>query len=539
MQQMEAPMNDTPVSHSTIILVVEDDQTLNTLIQRVLQRKGYKTEGFLSASGIFNREFKPDEDCLLLLDYSLPDMTGRQVLEKLRAQGVIAPFAMITGHGDELLAVEMMKLGAYDYIVKTGDIHELLPARVDRICDHLAEQRRLTALEGEKGRLQDQLRQSQKLEAIGQLAGGVAHDFNNLLGAIMGYAEVMRMKAIMPDENDYLGKILKTVNRAADLTRQLLTFARKAKVNYTSLDIHQCIRNVTGMLKHTIDPRIVLQENFTQETSSIVGDAGQIENALLNIGINARDAMPDGGSLIFATEIVRFNDAAPVRQRLELRPGKYLKISIRDTGTGMNAAILEKIFEPFYTTKELGKGTGLGLASVYGCVHQHNGNIDVESIVGKGSNFILYFPIGLHTSETDKSEDAPLIKGIGNILIVDDEKAIGEILGIICSALGYTFKCFSDSQEAIEYFRTHHAEIDAVLLDILMPKLSGAECFHIFKEIDPGVNVVIVSGYGDEKAMKSLKDDGVDMFVTKPFTAGDISKALAAVTGKAKEKILA
>jgi two-component system, cell cycle sensor histidine kinase and response regulator CckA len=525
-------MDDAPVSYATTILVVEDDRTLNTLIQRLLQRKGYRTECFANGTSLLSRAVVPNEDCLLLLDYSLPEMNGRTVIETLNERGVSIPFAMMTGYGDEQLAVEMMQLGAYDYIVKTGDITQILPARVGRICDRIAEQRQLKAAEADKSQLQDQLRQSQKLEAIGQLAGGVAHDFNNLLGAIMGYAEVMRMKSGNEGDKQYLEKIIKTVNRAADLTRQLLTFARKAKVNYTTLDIHQNIRNVIGLLKHTVDPRIAIQDDFKAGTATISGDAGQIENALLNIGINARDAMPNGGTLVFSTEIADLNEDTAIRQRLELKPGTYLKISVCDTGTGIDPEVLSRIFEPFYTTKELGKGTGLGLASVYGCVHQHGGNIAVESEKGKGSNFILYFPLGLHTPEMEKYEDKPLLKGNGNILIIDDEKAIVEILTEIVTALGYSCQCLADSQQAVEYFRKHHGEVDVVLMDFVMPKLSGADCYRMLKEIDPDVNVVIVSGHGDEKAMRRLGEAGVEQFVTKPFTAGDISKALIEAMGK-------
>jgi signal transduction histidine kinase/CheY-like chemotaxis protein len=381
--------------------------------------------------------------------------------------------------------------------------------------------------EAEKTKLEEQLRQSEKLEAIGQLAGGVAHDFNNLLGSIMGLAEVMRMRPGTSGENlQCIEKIVRIINQASNLIGQLLTFARKTEFDRTVVNVHQSIRNVMDLLRHSVDKRIAITGSLGASSAVILGDACQIENALLNIGINARDAMPRGGTLSFSTETVRMRSGEPPCDKLMLAPGKYVKISMSDTGTGMTPDVRERIFEPFFTTKEPGKGTGLGLSSVYGCMKRHGGAIAVESSPGEGTTFSLYLPAGLAVNGAGPPPEEVLVRGSGFVLIVDDEATICEILTEIVASLGYgSFLC-SDPMEAMTYFRDHHTEIDAVLLDLVMPGMSGSECFEKMKEIDPAVAVVIVSGCGDERELKKLKDGGVSTIVSKPFTAGKISKSL-------------
>jgi len=382
--------------------------------------------------------------------------------------------------------------------------------------------------EEKQEKLEDQLRQSQKLEAIGQLAGGVAHDFNNLLGGIMGNAELIKMHSGKdPTIARYSDIIANSSAKAADLTRQLLTFARKVRVNFTKVNIHSGIENVIELLVHTIDKRIEIIKNFDAASSFVQGDSNMLENALLNIAINARDVMPDGGTLSFATDNVMLNDVNMPRFAPELISGEYVRVTIRDTGSGMDEKTMLRIFEPFFTTKEVGKGTGLGLAAVYGCVRQHHGHVMVESELGKGSAFIIYLPV-LRVNEQQSVPAAQFcVKGKGNILIVDDEAAIGKVAVELLTGIGYTPTYMSSAAEAIEYFKKNHGSVDAVILDIIMPKMNGVDIFRELKRISPGVKVIIASGYSDEKQDALLMEEGVTAFVNKPYMLAELSKALA------------
>jgi two-component system, cell cycle sensor histidine kinase and response regulator CckA len=517
------------------VLLVEDDQLLNKTIQKLLQREGFTTEGFLSGKNVLDRLSASSSDVLLLLDYTLPDMTGKEIIAAMRARGLDIPFVIITGHGDEQLAVEMMKLGAMDYIVKSLQFHEVVPSKVRRACEEIAGQHNLAQAEEKNRKLEDQLRQSQKLEAIGQLAGGVAHDFNNLLGGIMGNAELIKIHSGKdPTIDRYSDVIISSSAKAADLTRQLLTFARKVRVNFTKVNIHAGMENVIELLEHTIDRRIEIAKKFEAESFLVQGDSNMIENALLNIAINARDAMPAGGTLSFATDNVMLNEANKPRTVPELDIGAYVRVTIRDTGSGMDEKTMLRIFEPFFTTKEVGKGTGLGLAAVYGCVRQHNGHVIVESELGKGSAFIMYLPVS-HVNEQQSGPSAQeCVNGKGNILIVDDEQAIGEIAVELLSGIGYTPTYMNSAAEAIEYFKKNHSSVDAVILDIIMPKMNGLDVFRELKRLNPRVKVIIASGYSDEKQDAVLKEEGATVFVNKPYSLSELSKALAGVLGGEK-----
>jgi len=515
------------------VLVVEDDQLLNKTIQKLLQREGFTSEGFLSGSKVLERIFESSNDVLLLLDYSLPDLTAKEIVEKVRARGLEIPFVIVTGHGDEQLAVEMMKLGALDYIVKSLQFHEVVPSKVRRACEEIAVKRKLAQAEEKNKKLEDQLRQSQKLEAIGQLAGGVAHDFNNLLGGIMGNAELIQIHAGKDQElGKYVRKIIQSANKAADLTHQLLTFARKARVNFLPTDVHDRISNVIELLAHTIDKRIVMATDFGAPHSKINGDSNMLENALLNIAINARDAMAEGGTITFVTANASLTAETMPAGVKDLASGEYVLVSIKDTGTGIDKSTVQRIFEPFFTTKELGKGTGLGLASVYGCICQHNGQITVESEIGSGTMFTLFLPVCPVAQSKESSADPVCIHGKGNILVIDDDEIIGDTAVEILKGLGYSPVFFKDAPEALEYFRTNNGSISAVVLDIIMPKINGLDVYKKMKELNPGVKVIIASGYSDNNQERQIMSEGAMEFVQKPYRAYELSSALARTVGK-------
>jgi two-component system, cell cycle sensor histidine kinase and response regulator CckA len=376
-------------------------------------------------------------------------------------------------------------------------------------------------------KLEEQLRQSQKLEAVGQLSSGVAHDFNNLLGGIMGHAELV--KRDLPPGSESLthsASIITLCEKAADLTRQLLSFARKAPVEFRKIDLSSFIKQVAGLLEHTIDRSIQICVEIKAPSIFILGDRNQLENAILNIAINARDAMPGGGHLSMVLETVTIEKQMIPEMSFEAVKGPYALLSIADTGTGMSKEIKDRIFEPFFTTKEVGKGTGLGLASVYGCVKQHNGHINVESLEDIGTRFDLYFPISTSDTSVSLKEEGLPLPGKGRLLLVDDEAVFHENFTKFFEPLGYTMHCCSDGIEAVEYFRKNYPTIDVVILDMNMPKMSGLLCFRSLKNINPHVKVIVSSGYGENEDRTAMRDEGVGVFMQKPYNTASLAKKI-------------
>jgi PAS domain S-box-containing protein len=388
--------------------------------------------------------------------------------------------------------------------------------------------------EEKQRQLEGQVRQSQKLEAIGQLSSGVAHDFNNLLGGIMGNTELLLMEAA-PGSSQirHLESIVASCKRASTLTRQLLTFARKAPAEIRQIAVNEVIRQVVSIFGRTIDRRIEIVTELSGTPLFLEGDQSLLENALLNLSINARDAMPDGGQVIFSTSSISLNTASVIGL-VEIPEGMYVKISIEDTGSGIPKEVQTHIFEPFFTTKDLGKGTGLGLASVYGCVKQHNGFITLDSVVGRGTRFDIFLPL-VNPSENHKElEVAELVHGHGTLLVIDDENVYHSILKEMFEMLGYEVVCYYDGITALKYYKEHYSTVDVIILDINMPKMNGAECYIQLKDINPDVQVIVASGYGDNDSNTVLLSEGVEAFVQKPFKISELSVKVAELTKKRK-----
>jgi len=383
--------------------------------------------------------------------------------------------------------------------------------------------------EDERRRLAEQLQQAQKMEAIGQLAGGVAHDFNNILTAIQGNAELLRLSVRKgSDEEQMVHQIVQSSRRAADLTHQLLAFARKGKFQMVLLDIHDTIYEVVSILQHSIDRRIRVQLDLSAQPSMVLGDRTQLHSALLNLGVNARDAMPNGGELTFATETCTVDEEYLRAHRPGVQPGRYVRISVSDTGTGMDKWTRQRVFEPFFTTKQVGQGTGLGLASVYGCVRSHRGGIEVDSRAGKGSTFRVLLPLAGRpgTGAEAAAEDQP-VRGSGHVLVVDDEEMVRDYARRLLESLGYTVSTCNDGAEAVAYYRKHHGEIGLVILDLVMPRLDGRQTFRRMRQIDPEVRAILSSGYSEDYAAQGGAEEGVLDFLAKPFRIEEVSRMVA------------
>ncbi|MHB1011914.1 MAG: PAS domain-containing hybrid sensor histidine kinase/response regulator [Desulfobacteria bacterium] len=381
-------------------------------------------------------------------------------------------------------------------------------------------------------RLQAQLVQAQKMEAIGHLAGGIAHDFNNLLTGILGYANLLSLKeGVDPEVSKAAGIIQRSAERASQLTAQLLGFAEQGKNLNVPVELGRVIASVTGLLGRTRDPRIRIVTSVRPEGGCVPGDPSQLDQVVMNLAINACDAMPDGGQMKITTEPVTL-DKAFCRERKWMSPGKYLLLSVSDTGVGISPEILERIFDPFFTTKGQGKSMGLGLSMVFGIVKHHGGCVDVRSEAGAGSVFRVYLPEspdGVRKETAETGRDLP--RGRGKILLVDDQEPVREVAKDMLEALGYEVITAADGLEGVSRYRDLWREIDLVILDMIMPNMSGGDCFRRMKEINPKACVVLSSGYSMDGSIQDVMNEGILAFIQKPYRLEELSRVVGTAVG--------
>jgi PAS domain S-box-containing protein len=375
----------------------------------------------------------------------------------------------------------------------------------------------------ERMQLEEQLRNAQQLEAVGRLAGGVAHDFNNILSIIMGHGELV-LAAVGADEEarNGLEQIRRAAERAASLTQQLLAFSRKQVLLPKVLDLNEAVSDVQKMLARVIGEDIELVSSLHPSLSPVKADPGQVEQVLMNLAINARDAMPHGGKLQMETSNVQIR--AEMAQRLDLAPGRYVMLQVTDSGDGMEAATMPHIFEPFFTTKPMGKGTGLGLATVWGIVKQSGGSIRVESEVGRGSTFRIYLPAteGSRSERHQTLAKENMVGGSETILIAEDEPDLRELTHLFLEGYGYKVLEASCAEQAIEIADAFHGAIDLLLTDVIMPGLSGRELAENLLSKRPQTKIVYMTGYTDDMVVQhKVLEPGV-MLLQKPFSKGDL-----------------
>ncbi|HSY19530.1 MAG TPA: PAS domain S-box protein [Candidatus Acidoferrales bacterium] len=381
----------------------------------------------------------------------------------------------------------------------------------------------------ERRLLEEQLRQAQKMEAIGQLAGGVAHDFNNILAVIQLQADMLRTEPnISVEQQDYASEIEKSAQRAANLTRQLLLFSRQQTLQPRDLNLNDVIANITKMLHRVLGEDIQMQFKYAAKPLMMHADPGMIDQILMNLTVNARDAMPEGGQLIVETAAVEFDELAKTYSP-QARPGSFACLSVSDTGCGIPPEVLPRIFEPFFTTKEVGKGTGLGLATVFGIVQQHQGWINVYTEPGEGTTFRIYLPRLTQTADIKASgaPAAPVRGGNETILLVEDDRSLRAALRIALSRLGYRVLEATTGPEALEAWRQHSDAIQLVLTDMIMPGgMNGRELAQQLVAKNPKLKVVYASGYSDKIASKDLVlEEGVN-FLIKPFEAHKLAQTV-------------
>lgn len=439
-----------------------------------------------------------------------------EVTKKLRIRQILLyPF---TYEGEVKGAVCLLKHTR----TVNADLYSIIAVQCSLVLKYSAQ---IDAIE-EKRHLEQQLHHARKLEAVGQLAGGIAHDFNNMLAGINGYAGIIKRKygADNPSLSRYAEVISTAVQRSSDLIKQLLLFARKGNFRTSSFSLHDTVSEVTKLLSHTIDKRIEISCSLNAVDPVVHGDPSQIYNAIMNVALNARDAMPDGGCLKFETESV--NGFDPESETSELEKGDYVILRIQDTGIGIPQEDMPRIFEPFYTTKEVGKGSGLGLASVYGTMREHRGGVKVSSVPGKGTTVTMYLPFSGESEPHTPQVKSEYVAGMGTVLVVDDEPIVREVACEILRDLGYSVLTSDNGANAAEYYRKHWEKIDLVLLDLVMPVMDGYACLKELKKINLKVKVIISSGHSRKKM---VFPDGAPRFISKPYEGPELSRTVAEV----------
>lgn len=509
-------MSNTPATPLNVLLA-EDSPNDAELIIAELERAGYAPVcRRVDSESAFKAELEKKPD-IVLSDYSMPGFSGPRAVELLHQSGLNIPFILISGTVGEESAVEAMKIGATDYLLK--DRLGRLGKAVERA---LIEARGRT----ERRQLEAQFIEAQKMEVVGQLAGGVAHDFNNILGVIIGYGDLAK-EELGPESpvHKHIEEILHAADRAVGLTRQLLLFSRKQTVQPVVLDLNDAVENMKKMLRRLIDENVELAIVPGKEIGRIKADAGHIGQVLMNLAVNARDAMPNGGKLTIESNNVTL-DENHSHAHPDARPGNYVMLSIRDTGTGMSDEVKAHLFEAFFTTKPKGKGTGLGLATCQTIVKQCGGFIEVQSEPGKGTAFRIYFP------QVDQALDAParpaaakpLVRGTETILLVEDEPTVRHLAFNILQSQGYNVLSANNGQEGLRVAREYKDQpIRLAITDVIMPQMSGKVMAEWLKETCPDLKVLFTSGYTDDALVQhGMLEPGI-AFLPKPYTAASLT----------------
>jgi two-component system cell cycle sensor histidine kinase/response regulator CckA len=509
------------------VLLVEDSPDDAQLILRHLERGGYAvaSERVDSADAMIKALERHPWD-LVICDYSMPHFSGTDALKLLRHKGSDAPFIFVSGTIGEDTAVSALKLGAQDYVMK-GNLERLIPA-IQRELRELGERR-------ERTRLENRLQQLERFEAIGRLAGGIAHDVNNVIGTVLGWAQLgFEQASSDPGVRERFGKIRDEAQRAAGFTSQLLAFARRQVLQPKCLSLNDAISGMTSLLQTALGGHIEFKAVLAADLGVVRADPTQIDQVLMNLCLNARDAMPRGGRLVIETRNTELNEDF-CRVHSYGIPGKYVLLLVSDTGIGMDAATVERIFEPFFTTKELGRGTGLGLATVYGIVKQHEGFINVYSELGQGTTFHLYFPASSGTPDRrDALPVSSISKGDETILVADDHDGLREIAQEFLSACGYKIILAKNGQEAVRIFRENQDKIDLAILDVTMPLMGGAEACSQMRAIRPELPVILTTGHTAESSFLGPSIESGAVFLQKPYAPQELGQTLRSVLDKKK-----
>jgi two-component system cell cycle sensor histidine kinase/response regulator CckA len=501
------------------ILAVDDDPQARALIEMALGGAPFQhvLEIVPTAASGMRRIASGGHD-VYLIDQQLPDGDGIDLIHRAKAGGIAQPFILMTGHGSGALDEAASREGAADYVEK-----HMVGAHLERSIRYaLRNWQSARALFDRE----EQLRQAQKMEAIGRLAGGVAHDFNNLLTAIIGYADMIADRDNPEDTRRDAAEIRKVADRAAALTGQLLAFSRKQFLDPVVLDLNEAIGGLLQVLPRVMGERVRIEMRLGTQLKPIEADAGQIEQMLLNLVLNARDAMPGGGDLVIETAAAVLDRDRLASERLTLEPGPYAMLLVCDTGMGMDDDTRAHAFEPFFTTKPKGKGTGLGLATVYGIVDQSGGQIALETAPGRGTTFRIYLPEARADHGRATAAQILVRQNVGSetVLLVEDNASVRAIAARALRSRGYTVHEVASAEDALAWALGSSVTPDLLLTDVVMPGQSGPELAHRLTDCYPALRVLLMSGYTDAADEAQGAYLGDLPFLQKPFTAAQLAE---------------
>ena len=509
------------------LLHLEDDPIDADLITTTLMEGNIPCESQLvDTRQAFVAALKEGRMDLILADYSIPGFDGMTALTLARQHCPDVPFLFVSATIGEELAIDAMHQGATDYVLKQR-LGRLVPS-VQRALRELEDRTERKRAEEALRQSEKQFRQSQKMEAVGRLAGGIAHDFNNLLTVIMGYSQVLLTE--LGPQHPLRGKTeetLKAGERAATLIRQLLTFSSKQPLDPKILSLNAAVMSLESLLRRLIGEDIQLVCTLDPTNGRLRADQAQLEQVLVNLVVNARDAMPKGGTLTIETAQVELT-RSPVYHLTPLLPGPYVRLTVSDTGCGMDRNTQSHIFEPFFTTKGEGKGSGLGLSTVYAIVTQCGGAIDVTSRVGHGTRFDLYFP----RAESDVLTTSPVQplgqarRGTETILLVEDEPSVRMLVRDELRKLGYRVLEAKNGIEACLLATQQAGAFQLLLTDVVMPGMAGRELAQHLSVIKPDLRTLFISGYMDDVGIMAGQEEGMSSFLQKPFTPEVLARAV-------------
>jgi signal transduction histidine kinase len=503
------------------ILLVEDSESDINLIDQTLRLAGVEFSLTTADNAAdYRRHLLEDAPDLIISDGHLPNFSCEEALEIRRELASAVPFIVVTGSLEDDKAAELMKLGADDYLIK--DRLARLPVAVEAAAEKARSAR-------ERTELREQLEQSQKMEALGAFASGMAHDFNNILGAIEGYTSIILSTLEDGTLKEDIQEIRKAGQRGAEITRQLLTFSRKERMALAPRDLRAVAAGTARLIKRIVGERVSLREETAAEEVPVLCDATRLEQVLLNLAANARDAMPDGGELLIRTA------KAPCPKRLDADAGPAAPrvcgmIEVRDNGRGMTPDGVRRAFEPFYTTKTRGKGTGLGLSTVYGIIKQHGGSIDVRSEPDKGTSVRIYLPLGGKPGAERPERAAAADKRTGSgvrVLMIEDDAELRGVVGKALGVMGFDVTPAGDIAGALALFGECKGAYDIVFADIVLPDGNAPDAAAGFREINPGVRFVFTTGYVENQDLMAAAEKMGHAFLEKPYSIEKAADALA------------
>jgi two-component system cell cycle sensor histidine kinase/response regulator CckA len=495
------------------LLIVEDSEDDCVLVVYALRHAGFNCDHLrVHAARPFREALTRQDWDVIISDYNLPDFSAPKALEILQEARLDIPFIVISGTVGEETVVKLMKSGARDCVMK----------------DHLARlsgaiERELKETEARKQhrRVEDQLRQAQKMEAIGRLASGVAHDFNNLLTIITGFAQLALLEPNPAQAG--LEQILRAAERAAALTRQLLVFSRQQSLEIKTVNLNALIQDLEKMIRRVIGEDVRIRTVFHDKKAMVNVDPNQIEQVILNLVVNSRDAMPTGGTLTIETQ--RFDLDPEAAGSYGVRPGAYFQLAVSDTGTGIDKATLAKIFEPFFTTKAEGRGTGLGLSTVYGIVTQVGGGIRAYSETGVGTTMRVMLPAAAAAAESANAPAEPGVeRGHETVLLVEDDQTVLALCATVLQTHGYNVLEAGDAESAVRISREYRDPIHLLVSDVVMPGTNGPALAVDIRDSRPTIRTLFMSGYTEETMQQYGFSSENAGFIQKPFSASALAR---------------